>query len=97
MTFTATLFRPYVGTVFSIPLPENREAALRLESVADGAMGSGGRHEFSLFFTDTSSASLPQGTYMLRHTRVGEMFIFLVPIAKTANGHRYQACFSGRG
>lgn len=96
MIFTATLFRPHVGTVFSIPLPDNPEAALQLESVADGAVESDGNHEFSLFFTDTFSASLPQGTYMLRHARLGEQFIFLVPIARTANGHRYQACFSAR-
>ncbi|WP_147426655.1 DUF6916 family protein [Trinickia fusca] len=94
MTFTAALFRPYVDTSFSTHSPDNREVALLLESITNGAMENSGYHSFSLFFADESSAPLPQGGYRLQHAQLGEQFIFLVPIAKTANGHRYQACFN---
>lgn len=94
MTFTATQFQPQVDTLFSVELPERQETILRLESVEDSAVQERDYRSFSLFFTDVSDTPLPQATYRLRHPQLGEQYIFLVPIAKIADGHRYQACFT---
>lgn len=94
MAFTAAQFQPHVGTPFSVQLPDNQEVVLRLESMTDSATEDSGYDSFSLFFTDASAVPLQQGAYTLQHAQLPAQFIFLVPIARAANGHRYQACFS---
>ncbi len=48
---------------------------------------------FSLIFHATAGDVLPQRTYALRHPVLGELAIFLVPIAKTMRGVSYEAAF----
>lgn len=52
------------------------------------------RAPFSLLFRNTSSFLFPQQTYQMRHGRVGEVGIFLVPIAREQAGFLYQAIFN---
>ena len=52
------------------------------------------RAPFSLLFRNTSSFLFPQQTYRMRHSRVGEVGIFLVPIAREREGFLYQAIFN---
>ncbi|TXH70602.1 MAG: hypothetical protein E6Q88_08290 [Lysobacteraceae bacterium] len=52
------------------------------------------RAPFSLLFRNTSSFLFPQQTYTLRHPRVGEVGIFLVPVAQERGGFLYQAVFN---
>ncbi|MFZ5635357.1 MAG: DUF6916 family protein [Pseudomonadota bacterium] len=57
-----------------------------------------GRNEmrvpFSLLFRNTSPILFPQQIYAMRHPRVGEVGIFLVPIAQERAGFLYQAIFN---
>ncbi|HJR75224.1 MAG TPA: hypothetical protein VJ806_16490 [Luteimonas sp.] len=52
------------------------------------------RPPFSLLFRNTSSFLLPQQMYPMRHPRLGEVGIFLVPIAREREGFLYQAVFN---
>lgn len=52
------------------------------------------RAPFSLLFRNTSSFLFPQQTYLMRHGRVGEVGIFLVPVAREREGFLYQAIFN---
>lgn len=49
---------------------------------------------FSLYFLGSDDFMLPQGTYCLRHDRLDEMIIFLVPTAREAAGFKYEAVFN---
>jgi hypothetical protein len=51
------------------------------------------RQPFSLVFAGPLDPQLPQATYALAHERLGELAIFLVPIARDADGVRYEAVF----
>lgn len=61
-----------------------------LESKAQNPM----RAPFSLLFRNTSPILFPQQIYAMRHPRVGEAGIFLVPIAQERAGFLYQAVFN---
>lgn len=52
------------------------------------------RAPFSLLFRNTSPILFPQQIYAMRHPRVGEAGIFLVPIAQERAGFLYQAVFN---
>ncbi len=61
-----------------------------LQASASGAM----RAPFSLLFRNTSPILFPQQIYAMRHPRVGETGIFLVPVAQERAGFLYQAVFN---
>lgn len=52
------------------------------------------REPFSLVFLGPSEPILPQQIYRLEHDELGELEIFLVPIAQDADGTRYEAVFT---
>ena len=52
------------------------------------------RAPFSLLFRNGSSFLFPQKTYVLRHERIGEVGIFLVPVAQERQGFLDQAIFN---
>lgn len=82
-TFTAGLNDMDVEFVLveARPLPAHGEAARM-------------RAPFSLLFRNTSPILFPQQIYAMRHPRVGEVGIFLVPIAQERAGFLYQAVFN---
>lgn len=97
MTLSAELFQPHVGTAFSVlqepgQIP-NPQFTLRLNEVTTPAARPG-QQAFSLFFTGDASFTLQQGTYFLQHDALPEQAIFLVPVERSADGFRYQACFN---
>lgn len=50
---------------------------------------------FTLTFVGEAGEAMPQGTYSLHHTALGEMAIFLVPVGPGGDGrHRYAAVFN---
>lgn len=49
---------------------------------------------FSLFFRGPKEVFLPQGTRRLRHSQLGEVEIFLVPVAQKNDGFDYEAVFN---
>ncbi len=52
------------------------------------------RQPFSLLFRNTAAVVFPQKIYPMHHPRVGEVGIFLVPIAYEKAGFLYQAVFN---
>lgn len=54
----------------------------------------GGMERFSLFFYGPSEIFLPQGTYPLTHSQMGDLELFLVPVARHERGFRYEAVFN---
>lgn len=52
------------------------------------------RAPFSLLFRNASAFLFPQQIYRMRHARIGEAGIFLVPVARERDGFLYQAVFN---
>ena len=52
------------------------------------------RAPFSLLFRNEAPIVFPQQIYPLKHARVGEVGVFLVPIAQERAGFLYQAVFN---
>lgn len=49
---------------------------------------------FSLFFLGDKNFMLPQGTYSIKHERLGTMMLFIVPTALEADGFKYESVFN---
>ena len=94
---TEEAFARNLNTTFRVPLGDGRKVELELVEV-DGYKGRPGEQQgmerFSLFFQGPAEPSLPQASYTMEHERMGELMIFIVPIAKTGGGFRYQAVFN---
>ena len=52
------------------------------------------RAPFSLLFLNTAALVFPQQLYPMKHPRLGEFSIFIVPIARNQDGFIYQAVFN---
>src|SRR5262245_11381400 len=90
-----------VGDRFALsaitPEGERRELELVLEAATAAPVpppADGIRHPFALRFRGPLDARIPQGVTPLRHHALGEMGIFLVPIARDDDGYRYEAVFA---
>ena len=83
-------FRPLQGHRFRIA-PDGAEAfEVELVEVTEIPREPGGRAPFSLVFEGGPNPPLPQAIYRVEHDRLGELDVFLVPIAVD----RYEANFS---
>jgi hypothetical protein len=49
---------------------------------------------FSLYFLGNKDFLLPQGTYRMNHSQLGETLFFLVPTARDAGGCKYESVFN---
>lgn len=88
-------FSPHVNDTFAAALndgevPFELVEARALPSRPDGAK----RAPFSLLFRNTSTLVFPQQIYRMRHAKLGEVGIFLVPVAREREGFLYQAVFN---
>jgi hypothetical protein len=90
---TLATFAPLVGDRFDV---EAAPAAVEfvLESATAAGDWPGGRAPFSLVFLGPREPLLPQAIYALRHAGLGVLEIFVVPIARDADGVRYEAIFT---
>ena len=94
---TEEVFARNLNTTFRVPLEDGRKVELELVEVAgykDRPGEQQGMERFSLFFQGPAEPALPQASYTMEHERMGELLIFIVPIAKTGDGFRYQAVFN---
>ncbi len=95
-SLTADDFAAHSGSRYLLRLAGAAEPIpLELVEVTGGGPGPrrGGR-PFSLVFRGPRSPSLPQAQYQLEHAAMGELDIFLVPIALDAQGLCYEAVFN---
>ena len=89
-------FTPLLGQVFELPLASD-DGALQLSLVEAQALAphpGAARAPFSLVFEGPAASQLPQATYALAHPALGSLDIFLVPVARSPAGLRYQAVFN---
>jgi hypothetical protein len=89
-TLTVDDFRPLEGDSFRIA-PEGAEAfEVELVEVTEISREPGGRAPFSLVFRGGPNPPLEQRIFRVEHDKLGELDLFLVPIAVD----EYQAVFS---
>ena len=91
MDFTEAVFRERLGDSFEVVDLASAGVALRLDEVR--ALG---LHSFALLFRGPLPGWLPQRTYRLRQTVMGEFDLFLVPLGPDSQGFRYEAIFNNR-
>jgi hypothetical protein len=95
-TLTVDDFAATVGTRYATDA--GPAGPTELELVSADAVGDAGpgvpRAPFSLVFLGPPDHPLGQGTHALQHPALGELEIFLVPIAPDADGRRYEAVFA---
>ena len=90
-------FSRHLNTSFDVQLGDSQRIELKLAEVAgykERPEEEQGMERFSLYFEGPAEPFLPQNTYTLRHERMGTHDIFIVPIARTDDGFRYQAVFN---
>jgi hypothetical protein len=86
-------YLPHVGSGFEVRYPDGSVIPLMLAEARD--LGSTAQQEqFTITFQGPAQPFLPQGTYGLIHGGLGEMALFLVPIAQSPEGYLYQAVFN---
>lgn len=92
-------FAGEVGTVFDVALPGGDSVGLALTSVSglqsSENPGNGKVYEsFSIFFQGPGTQCLGQGTWTIRHQRLGSFELFIVPIGNMEGRFQYQAAFN---
>ncbi|MDR6840698.1 DUF6916 family protein [Pseudoxanthomonas sacheonensis] len=89
-------FAPYVNETFAATMNDSEVPFVLVEARALQASPPPGttRPPFSLLFRNGSSFLFPQQLYLMRHDGIGEVGIFLVPIAREREGFLYQAIFN---
>ena len=90
-------FKDRVGSVFTVRDDGFPQLELKLdEAVLTTNRGAPAetRPSFNLMFVGAAEPVLPQKTYSLEHAELGQVAIFLVPVAKNARGVFYQAVFN---
>jgi hypothetical protein len=83
-------FRPLLHDSFRISPPDAAAFEVELVDVTEIPRDPGGRAPFSLVFQGGPNPPLAQSIYRVEHDQLGELDIFLVPIAVD----RYEAIFT---
>ncbi|MBT9549788.1 MAG: hypothetical protein IV088_02980 [Hydrogenophaga sp.] len=88
--FSGCLNEPFVTQLDGVSLEFVLVEARPIETKANNTV----RRPFSLLFRNSAAVLFPQKIYPMHHARVGEVGIFLVPIAYEKAGFLYQAVFN---
>jgi hypothetical protein len=92
---TKDTFEPRKGEAFKLTDEAAGEVELKLASVqGTGLQGKAPREQFSLHFHGPREPVLPQQIYHLENAEMGALDLFLVPIARDAEGTIYEAVFT---
>jgi hypothetical protein len=90
-------FEAHLDTVFTLIDPDGSTVELVLiGATANASFSRPGeaRTPFSLHFKSAEGLVRPQYLYPLQHPEMGNLDVFLVPIAKDETGVTYEACFN---
>jgi hypothetical protein len=89
-------FKDHVGSVFTATYPDIAPIPLTLDQAAPLTnYGQNAKREpFSLMFIGPGDVMLLQRMHRLKHDKMGELEIFLVPVGKNERGYLYQAVFN---
>jgi hypothetical protein len=91
--FAHARFHAAIGTDFAVMDARGEQVVLVLRlAEVNPRPAPAGYEQFSALFRAPVSPLLPQATYAIRHATLGEMPLFIVPIASEADGATYEAC-----
>ncbi len=97
-TLALSDFSPTVGSSFQVRTEPDISLELELLEAVD--LGTSAKsadthtRSFSLLFKGPNDVTLPQQICPMTHSDLGELSIFLVPVASEADGMRYEAIFN---
>jgi spermidine synthase len=91
--WTHAAFSKQVGTTYTLEHPEWGGIPLELVSVSD-LRETPRQRMYSLIFRGPLEMPFPQGSFPLEHDAMGRAILFLVPVAREADGFRYEAVFN---
>jgi hypothetical protein len=87
------MFEGHQNSKFQMHYGDSQTAELELVSVKD--VGSSERqNQFSLQFLGPIDAPIAQGIFRVTHEKLGDLDLFLVPIARDDSGVKYEAIFN---
>ncbi|GEM_PF-280834 len=89
-------FSRHLNSMFQVRL-EDHVLELKLVEVnayLPGKNEQAGMERFSIYFDGPQDLCLPQNVYHLEHPAMGELDLFLVPVAASEKGFRYEAVFN---
>ena len=90
-------FSKHLNTKFGVKLELPEPVELELVEVKGRPSGPDeqqGMERFSVFFRGPGHIRLNQHTFTLAHERMGELHLFLVPVARDERGFLYEAVFN---
>ncbi len=88
-----SLLRENLNTHFLVSVSDAETVELELIECND--LGSTPKQEqFSILFRGPLQPSLQQMTYEMKHEKLGDVLIFLVPVRKDAGSMYYEAVFN---
>jgi hypothetical protein len=90
---TSRTFFETLKSSYTLALPGHAAITLELFEVEEKNY-SPRLEQFSLLFRGPVSPQIPQATHRLRHDRLGEVDLFLVPVGTDAEGTVYQSVFN---
>ena len=88
-----TTFAKHINSEFQVHDPADQSFALKLIQVVPRTK-TAQFEAFSLLFHGPSAHFMPQGIHKIKHTQLGEIDLFLVPVGKNENGFEYEAVFN---
>jgi hypothetical protein len=91
--FRLTTFEGHINSEFQVMEAATVVCTLRLAEIRTRTQ-TPKQEAFSLFFLGPLDVFLPQGMHTLRHERLGELALFLVPVGKSDLGFQYEAVFN---
>ena len=84
-----------VGDSFTVSVEPTCDLVLHEVSVLQsGPEGLDQSRSFSVLFRGPSEPALQQATYVLNHTELGDLTLFLVPIAADETSRTYEVIFN---
>ena len=88
-------FKPLLHEAFVFPVQDQEDIQFTLEEVNPLTQHfEEGRVPFSLIFRGPSEPAIPQGTYVLNHSKLEKLVLFLVPVATGEKGTMYESLFN---
>src|SRR5438105_12018132 len=86
-------FAESINSEFQVVDHSSVEFALQLLEVNE-RVNSPHQENFALLFHGPAPFFLPQGIYKLKHSHLGELDLFLVPVGQDSEGFQYEAVFN---
>ncbi len=86
-------FAECVNEVFRVARPGSADFQIRLTEVTE-QFHTPRQEAFSVVFHGPADSLLQQGVYHLSNERLGDLELFLVPIAQDQDGYQYEAVFN---